>query len=100
LRSIFPQAGLFVHRPRSHGISISSQQSRGARGLLEWKLADLAAASELGLSTVKHFEHSRRRTTPENLIAIRREYEKAGMVFERDGKFVGVKLDINRAKHQ
>ena len=50
------------------------------------------------MSTVKHFEHSRRRTPPENLIAIREALEKAGIVFEFDGKFVGVKLDIRRAK--
>ena len=30
--------------------------SRAARGLLNWKLSDLAAASAIGLSTLKHFE--------------------------------------------
>jgi hypothetical protein len=75
-------------------MSISSQQSRGARGLLNWTLSDLAAASAIGLSTLKHFEHARRRTTPENLIAIRDAYERAGIIFESDGKFVGVKLRI------
>jgi hypothetical protein len=78
-------------------MSISSQQSRGARGLLNWKLSDLAAASAIGLSTLKHFEHARRRTTPENLAAIRRAFEKAGIIFESDGKFVGVRL---RIKHE
>jgi hypothetical protein len=78
-------------------MSISSQQSRGARGLLNWKLSDLAAASAIGLSTLKHFEHARRRTTPENLIAIRRAFEKAGIVFESDGEFVGVRLKIKHA---
>jgi hypothetical protein len=78
-------------------MSISSQQSRGARGLLNWKLSDLAAASAIGLSTLKHFEHARRRTTPENLAAIRRAFEEAGIVFESDGKFVGVRLKIKHA---
>jgi len=77
-------------------MSSSSQQSRGARGLLQWKLADLAEASGLGLSTVKHFEHSRRTITSENHIAIRGAFEKAGIVFESCGKFVGVKLNIAR----
>jgi hypothetical protein len=76
---------------------ISSQQSRGARGLLNWTLSDLAAASAIGLSTLKHFEHSRRRTTPENLVAIRGAFEKAGIVFESDGKSVGVRLKIKHA---
>jgi transcriptional regulator with XRE-family HTH domain len=75
---------------------ISSQQSRGARGLLQWKLADLAEASGLGLSTVKHFEHSRRKITSDNLIAIRSAFAKAGIVFESGGKSVGVKLKIKR----
>jgi hypothetical protein len=75
-------------------MSISSQQSRGARGLLNWTLSDLAAASAIGLSTLKHFEHARRRTTAENLVAIRDAFEKAGIVFESDGKFVGVRLKI------
>jgi Helix-turn-helix len=75
---------------------ISSQQSRAARGLLHWKLADLAAASGLGLSTIKHFEVSIRTTTPENLIAIRGAFEKAGVIFESDGRFVGVRLKISR----
>ena len=74
---------------------ISSQQSRGARGLLNRKLSDLAAASAIGLSTLKH--HARRRTTPENLVAIRDAFEKAGIIFESDGKFIGVRLKIKHA---
>jgi hypothetical protein len=75
--------------------SISSQQSRAARGLLDWKLADLAAASGLGLSTIKHFEVSVRRTTQANLITIRNAFEQVGIIFESDGKSVGVKLKIS-----
>jgi transcriptional regulator with XRE-family HTH domain len=78
-------------------MSISSQQSRGARGLLNWTLSDLAAASAIGLSTLKHFEHARRRTTAENLVAIRDAFEKAGIIFESDGKFVGVRLKVKHA---
>ena len=76
-------------------MAISSQQSRAARGLLNWKLADLAAASGLGLSTIKHFEVSVRKTTRANLIAIRGAFERAGVIFEGDGEFVGVRLKIS-----
>ena len=76
---------------------ISSQLSRGARGLLNWTLSDLAAASAIGLSTLKHFEHARRRTTAENLDAIRDAFEKAGIIFESDGKLVGVRLKVKHA---
>jgi hypothetical protein len=81
----------------THQSHISSQQSRAARGLLDWKLADLAEASGLGLSTIKHFEVSVRRTTPANLAAIRGAFEKAGVVFESNDGFVAVKLKVRRA---
>ena len=65
--------------------------------MLNRKLSDLAAASAIGLSTLKHFEHARRRTTPENLVAIRDAFENAGIIFKSDGKFVGVRLKIKHA---
>jgi hypothetical protein len=80
---------------RTDETSISSQQSRAARGLLDWKLTDLAEASGLGLSTIKHFEVSVRKTTRANLIAIRGAFERAGVIFEGDGEFVGVRLKIS-----
>jgi hypothetical protein len=90
--------GFLFTEQRKPGMCVSSQQSRGARGLLQWKLADLAEPSGLGLSTVKHFEVSQRRTTPENLIAIRRAFEKAGIVFKSGSKFVGVRLNIKQVR--
>ena len=73
---------------------ILAQQSRGARGLLDWTQADLAEAATLGLATIKNFESSRRETTPANLNAIRRALEEAGIEFipARSGKGVGVRL--------
>jgi transcriptional regulator with XRE-family HTH domain len=75
-------------------MSILPQQSRAARRLLDWTLADLADASSLGLSTVKNFEGSLRDTTAANLIAIRRALEDAGVEFipAKGGKGVGVRL--------
>jgi hypothetical protein len=34
----------------------------------------------------------------DNLTAIREAFERAGVIFEDDGKFVGVKLKIKRGK--
>src|SRR3984885_8372945 len=81
----------------SRGMPISSQQSRGARGLLNWTLSDLAAASGIRRMTLKNFEHAQRRTTPENLVAIRDAFEKAGIIFESDGKFIGGRLKVKHA---
>ncbi|WP_108513331.1 helix-turn-helix domain-containing protein [Bradyrhizobium algeriense] len=75
-------------------MSILPQQSRGARGLLDWTQADLAEAATLGLSTIKNFESNRRETTAANLNAIRSALEGAGAEFipARNGKGVGVRL--------
>jgi transcriptional regulator with XRE-family HTH domain len=75
-------------------MAIIPQQSRGARGLLDWTQDDLAKAATLGLSTVKNFESDRRETTPANLNAIRRALEEAGVEFipAKSGKGVGVRL--------
>lgn len=58
------------------------------------RVEDLAKASLLGLSTVKSFEGELRETTAANLAAIRAAYERAGVLFENDGKYVGVKFKV------
>jgi transcriptional regulator with XRE-family HTH domain len=77
---------------------MDSKQSRAARGLLRWSQRQLADASGVGLSTVAEFENDKREPWPENLTAMRSTYEKAGIIFENDGTFVGVKLKIRRGK--
>jgi hypothetical protein len=79
-------------------MSITPQESRAARGLLDWSQTQLAQASLVGLSTVRNFESELRVTTIANLAAIRFAFEKAGVIFESDGKHVGVKLKIKRGK--
>jgi transcriptional regulator with XRE-family HTH domain len=81
-------------------MTILPKQSRAARGLLNWTLADLASAASLGLSTVKNYENSLRDTTPANLIAIRRALEEAGVEFipAKNGRGVGVRLREDQDK--
>src|ERR1700712_3815421 len=73
---------------------LTHQQSRGARGLLDWTHADLAGAATLGLSTIKNFESDRRETTKANLKAMRRALEEAGIEFipAKAGKGVGIRM--------
>jgi len=73
---------------------ISPAQSRAARGLLNWTLADLAGAASLGLSTVKNFESGLRVTTQANQNAIHRAFLEAGIEFipARGGKGAGARL--------
>lgn len=77
-------------------MTITPQESRAARGLLDWTQPHLAKLSLVGLSTVRNFESERHETTTANLAAIRGAFEKAGVTFENDGKHVGVKLKIKR----
>jgi hypothetical protein len=79
-------------------MSITPQESRAARGLLNWNQTQLAQASLIGLSTVRNFEGELRETTLANLAAIRGAFEKSGIIFENDGKHIGVKLKIRRGR--
>ncbi|WP_224701990.1 helix-turn-helix domain-containing protein [Devosia aquimaris] len=65
--------------------AITTQQSRAARGLLDWSQSKLAAMSNLSESTIRDFEKGRRLPGPNNLAAIRAALEAAGVQFLGDG---------------
>jgi transcriptional regulator with XRE-family HTH domain len=73
---------------------MDSKQSRAARGLLKWSQRQLADASGVALSTVADFENDKREPWFDNLAAIRRALESAGVEFipARSGKGVGVRF--------
>lgn len=77
---------------------LSPAQCRAARGLVAWSQDRLAKHAGVGNSTVRDFEKGRRVPLDDNLTAIRHALEDAGIVFESDGKFVGVKLKLKRGK--
>lgn len=54
---------------------------RAARGLLDVTQAQLAAAAQLSLSTVKNFEAGRRFPSPDNLGRLQQALEAAGVEF-------------------
>jgi transcriptional regulator with XRE-family HTH domain len=70
---------------------MTPDQSRAARGLLDWSQAELAVRSNLSESTVRDFEKGRRIPSINNLAAIRRALEAAGVEFI-DGDQPGVRL--------
>lgn len=73
--------------------TITPAQSRAARGLLDWSQTDLAERANLGQSTIRDFEAGRRVPTVNNLAAIRRACEEAGVEFiEQNGGGPGVRL--------
>lgn len=73
---------------------LTPEQSRAARGWLGWSQDDLAARASVSLSTVRDFEKGRRTPIANNLDALRRAFDAAGieLVFDSDGKATGVVL--------
>ncbi|MGJ5180173.1 MULTISPECIES: helix-turn-helix transcriptional regulator [unclassified Bradyrhizobium] len=70
---------------------MTPDQSRAARGLLDWSQAELATRSNLSESTIRDFEKGRRIPSINNLAAVRRALEAAGVQFI-DGDQPGVRL--------
>ena len=68
-----------------------ASQVRAARGLLNWSQAQLAQAAAVGESTVRNFEAGRSTPMGNNLAAIRRTLEAAGVEFTNGGQ-PGVRL--------
>jgi transcriptional regulator with XRE-family HTH domain len=70
------------------------KQSRAARGLLGWSQQKLADAASVSLATIQLFETNKREPIRNNLTAIRRALEEAGVQFipAKSGKGVGVRL--------
>lgn len=64
---------------------MSPEQVRAARGWLAWTQAELATKAKVGLSTVKDYERGERKPIANNLEAIKRALEAAGIEFTRNG---------------
>jgi transcriptional regulator with XRE-family HTH domain len=58
---------------------MSPEQCRAARAWLNWTQQELARRAGVGLSTVRDFEKGERTPIPNNLAAIRRVIEEAGI---------------------
>jgi transcriptional regulator with XRE-family HTH domain len=75
------------------------EQSRAARGLLSWSQDKLAKTAKVGLSTVRDFEKGRHTPIPENLDAIYRALQRAGVEFiPENGGGSGVRLRKRRSR--
>jgi transcriptional regulator with XRE-family HTH domain len=72
-------------------MTLTPEQSRAARGLLDWSQTDLGVRANLSESTIRDFEKGRRVPTTNNLATIQRALEAAGVEF-RNGGEPGVKL--------
>ena len=71
-------------------MTLTSEQCRAARALLNWSQSNLAKASGHGQATVADFERGKRQPHPRNQQAIRAALEKAGIAFiEENGGGAG-----------
>ncbi|MCP8939388.1 helix-turn-helix domain-containing protein [Alsobacter sp. SYSU M60028] len=72
---------------------VTPAQSRAARALLNWAQPELAAASGVSVSTIRDFEIGKRTPIGNNLAAIQRALEAAGVIFlAENGEGPGVRL--------
>jgi DNA-binding XRE family transcriptional regulator len=73
--------------------SITPEQSRAARGLLDWSQSDLAEMAEISRQTIVDFERGARRPQPRSLKAMQETFERHGIQFtESKTEGIGVKL--------
>lgn len=74
---------------------LSPEQSRAARGWLDWSQEELAQRASVSLSTVRNFEKGRNVPIRNNLDAMREALESAGvrMVSDAEGKPAGIVVD-------
>lgn len=63
---------------------MSPEQVRAARNWLAWTQAELAAKASVGLSTLKDYESGKRTPISNNLDAIKKALEDAGMRITTD----------------
>ena len=79
--------------------TITPAQIRGARGMLDWSLMDLAKAAGVSVSTVKRINDAHTVVSPATVSIVQRALEAAGIDFlddEEDGR--GMKLKPQRAQ--
>lgn len=71
---------------------MTPEQCRAARGWLGWSQQELAQRARVGLSTVRDFEAHRRQPIANNISAIERAIEEAGVhfVYGPNGEATGI----------
>jgi DNA-binding transcriptional regulator YiaG len=81
--------GVAQNNLRCYLVPMTPEQSRAARGWLDWTQDDLAKAASVSLSTVRDFEKGRRVPIGNNLSAMKAALEAKGIGFV-DGETYGI----------
>jgi len=72
---------------------MTPQHCRAARAWLDWSQGDLSKRANIGLSTIRQFENGLRTPITNNLLAMRRAFEEAGIVLSDDPAGITYKGD-------
>jgi transcriptional regulator with XRE-family HTH domain len=67
-------------------VTLTPAQCKGAREMLGWTLLDLGYRSRTSEKTVSRFETNRCVTRADNVEAMRRTLEAAGVAFDGEGR--------------
>jgi predicted transcriptional regulator len=73
-------------------MTVTPEQCRAARAMLNWSQKDLAKAADVGLSTISRLETEELTPHASNLAAIRAALETAGIVFIDGDDIMGAGL--------
>ena len=75
---------------------MSPEQCRAARAWIGWSQQDLAKRAKVGLSTVKDFENDKHKPIANNLNAIQKAIEAAGimLLFGPKGEPIGISKTV------
>ncbi len=74
---------------------LTPEDVRAARALIQWSQAELAEAAGVGVSTIADFEKGSRTPITNNLGAIRRAFENAGVRFTPAGPTIFSELSLH-----
>jgi len=78
---------------------LTPEQSRAARGLLDWSQEKLGKEAGLSAGSVRHFEKGRQPLTEDSLKALSSALKSAGVEFiPENGGGAGVRLVKRKAK--
>lgn len=71
---------------------MTPEQCRAARAWLSWSQKDLSERANVAPNTVYEFETKRRDPMPNNIAALRRALENAGirLLFDQNGEAAGI----------
>lgn len=60
-------------------MTMTPAHCRAARGWLDWSQTDLSKRANIGLSTIRQFENGIRTPITNNMLAMQRAFEEAGI---------------------